>query len=72
MSIVATEIESVHGSDSGRHLVFYRCQDSQGVWHSYGPVHAAAGFDREGFKATVAVKVATQLAAAELEALLRD
>jgi hypothetical protein len=63
--IVATEIESIHGATTGRHMVFYKCQDSQGVWHSYGPVNAAAGFDAEAFKATVAVKVAESLAAAE-------
>ena len=68
--IVATEIESVHGADTGRHMVFYRCQDSQGVWHPYGPVMAAPGFDREAFKAVVAAKVAESLAAAEFERLI--
>ena len=69
--IVATEIDSVHGADTGRHMVFYRCQDSQGAWHSYGPVMAAPGFDREAFKSVVAVKVAESLAAGEFEALIR-
>ena len=70
MSIVATEVDSVHGSDQGRHLVFYRCQDHLGAWHAYGPVHAAAGFDREAFKTVVAAKVAERLASAEFEAVL--
>lgn len=69
--IVATEIESVHGADTGRHMVFYRCQDSQGVWHPYGPVMAAPGFDREAFKSVVAAKVAESLAQAEFEAVIR-
>lgn len=69
--IVLTEIDSVHGSDTGRHMVFYKCQDSQGVWHPYGPVMAAPGFDREGFKSVVAVKVAESLAAAEFERLIQ-
>ena len=70
MGIVATEIESVHGATTGRHLVFYRCQDSQGVWHTYGPVHAAAGFDREAHKSVVAVKMARELAEQEFRRAL--
>jgi hypothetical protein len=69
--IVATEIESVHGATTGRHLVFYRCQDSQGAWHSYGPVMAAPGFDAEAHKAIVAEKVAASLASAEFERLMQ-
>ena len=69
MSIVATEIESVHGATTANHMVFYRCQDSQGVWHSYGPVMAAPGFDSEAFKVTVAVRVAESLAQNEFERL---
>ena len=65
------EIDSVHGSDTGRHMVFYRCQDSQGVWHPYGPVMAAPGFDREAFKVAVAGKVAESLAAGEFEVVIR-
>jgi hypothetical protein len=70
MSIVATEIESVHGADNERHLVFYRCQDHTGAWHSYGPIHAVPGFDREGFKVIVADKVSAYLAEAEAQELL--
>jgi hypothetical protein len=64
VSIVATEVESIHGSE--RRFVYYRCQDSLGAWHRYGPVitHDQA-WDAEAFKATVAVKVGEQLAAAE-------
>lgn len=68
--IVATEIESIHGATTGRHLVFYRCQDSQGVWHNYGPVHASAGFDAEAFKSVAAAKVTASLASAEFERVL--
>ena len=69
--IVATEIESIHGATTGRHMVFYRCQDSQGAWHPYGPVMAAPDFDAEAFKAVVEAKVAESLAAAEFEGLVR-
>ncbi len=69
--IVATEIESVHGATTGRHMVFYRCQDHQGKWYPYGPVHAGPEFDREAFKAVAAAKVAESLAAAEFEGLTR-
>jgi len=70
MAIVAVEIESVHGATTGRHLVFYRCQDDQGQWHSYGPINAAPGFDADGLKATVAEKMAEDLAEAEFRRLL--
>lgn len=65
MAIVTVEIESVHGADTGRHMVFYRAQDSEGQWHPYGPVMAAPGFDREAFKSVVATKVAGSLAESE-------
>jgi len=66
MSIVATEIESVHGAASGQRLIFFRCQDHLGVWHSYGPVISNdAEFDAEAFKSIVAVKVAESLAEQE-------
>lgn len=70
MSIVATEIESVHGST--QRMIFYRCQDHLGAWHPYGPVITSdANFDAEAFKATVAVKVAESLASGEFEGLVR-
>ena len=67
--IVLTEIESVHGST--QRMIFYRCQDSQGTWHPYGPVITSdANFDAEAFKATVALKVAASLAQAEFERVI--
>lgn len=66
MSIVATEIESVHGAVGQHRLIFYRCQDSEGAWHRYGPVITTdAGFDTEAHKTVVAGKVAAALAEAE-------
>ena len=71
MSIVSTEIESVHGADTGRHLVFYRCQDSQGNWHDYGPVVTIDdNFDANAFKTAIAAKVSAALAAAEFEQVI--
>ena len=67
--IVATEIESIHG-DAHR-MIFYRCQDHLGAWHSYGPVITSdAGFDAEAFKPTVATKVAERLAEAEAQQVI--
>lgn len=69
MSIVATEIESIHGD--ARRLIFYRCQDSEGAWHPYGPVISSdPAFDADAFKTTVAVKVAEQLSEAEAQAIM--
>jgi len=71
MSIVATEIESIHGAAPGQRLVFYRCQDSDGVWHKYGPViTTGSDFDAEAFKPRAAAKVAERLAEAEAQSLL--
>lgn len=71
MSIVATEIESIHGSAEGQRLIFYRCQDSHGAWHSYGPVISNdAAFDVVAFKAIAAAKVAEHLAQAEADAVI--
>ena len=64
MSIVVTEVESIHG-DAHR-MIFYRCQDHLGAWHSYGPVITVdPSFDAEAYKPTVAAKVAERLAEAE-------
>ena len=69
MSIVATEIESIHGTT--KRMIFYRCQDHLGAWHPYGPVITNdTGFDEVAFKTNVAVKVATILAEQEAKSLL--
>ena len=71
MSIVATEIESIHGALGQQRMIFYRCQDSEGAWHNYGPVITTDdSFDAEAFKAVVAAKVAAALAEAEAQALM--
>ena len=71
MSIVATEIESIHGAVGQQRMIFYRCQDSEGAWHRYGPVITIDDdFDADAFKAVAAEKVAESLAAAEAEQLL--
>jgi hypothetical protein len=72
MSIVATEIDSIHGASNQQRLIFYKCQDDHGVWHSYGPVITTdANFDAHAHKTVVAAKAAESLAAAEAEELLR-
>ena len=71
--IVATEIESIHGAVAKQRMIFYRCQDSQGAWHPYGPVMTSdPNFDAEAFKESVAVKVAESLARAEFEGVTLD
>lgn len=71
MAIVATEIESTHGDVNGQRLVFYRCQDSQGAWHSYGPVISNdAQFDADAHKTVVSAKIAERLAQAEADAVI--
>lgn len=69
MSIVATEIESIHGSV--HRMIFYRCQDHLGAWHSYGPIITSdVNFDAEAHKPIVAAKVAERLAASEAEQVI--
>ena len=71
MSIVATEIESIHGAVGQQRMIFYRCQDHLGQWHPYGPVITVDGaFDAEAFKTVVAGKVAASLAESEAEQVL--
>ena len=73
MSIVATEIESIHGAAPSQVIVFYRCQDHLGAWHPYGPVITNdTGFDEVAFKTNVAVKVATILAEQEAKSLVTE
>jgi hypothetical protein len=69
MSIVNTEIESIHGD--AQRMIFYRCQDHLGTWHSYGPVITTdANFDAIAYKTVVAVRVAERLAEAEANSTL--
>lgn len=71
MGIVATEIESIHGEASGRRLIFYRCQDDLGVWHSHGPVITIdPNFDYEAHKTVISQKVEDILAQSEIEEVL--
>ena len=73
MAIVATEIESVHGALGQQRMIFFRCQDSEGVWHPYGPVITIDdAFDVDAAKTVVAARVAEQLAEAELQQVLGD
>lgn len=71
MSIVATEIESIHGGQNEQRMIFYRCQDHLGAWHPYGPVISNdPAFDAEDHKTGVAEKVAEALAASEVSQAL--
>lgn len=70
MSIVATEIESIHGATDGPHSVYYRCQDHLGDWHSFGPIEAGPGFDAEAYKTVVAATMPRLLADAEFDELM--
>lgn len=71
MSIVATEIESIHGASDQQRMIFYRCQDHLGVWHSYGPVISNdTSFDADAHRAAVAEKVAAALAELEASAMV--
>lgn len=71
MSIVATEVESIHGAIGQQRMIFYRCQDSEGQWHGYGPVITIdESFDADAYKTIVAAKVADMLAEAEARELL--
>jgi len=73
MAIVTTEISSVHGDADKQRLAYYRCKDSQGVWHSYGPVIINdAAFDIQGYKTVVAAKMEDQLAEQEANALIGE
>ena len=64
--VQAVEIESVHGSAEGQRMVFYRAQDRQGNWHSYGPVITVdCGFDCEQHCAVVAERLAEVFAERE-------
>jgi hypothetical protein len=71
MSIVATEIESIHGVASGQRFIYYRCQDDAGVWRSVGPVITFdPNFDADAHKAVVAEKMEESLAVAEFQEIV--
>ena len=74
MAIVSTEVEvDMPGNAQTPRMVWYRCQDSEGQWHSYGPVCTTdPAFDKEAYKTMVATAVADNLAAREFEQLLGD
>ena len=73
MSIVATEIESIHGAAPSQVIVFYRCLDSAGLWHPYGPVLTSdSNFDPEAFKIKVADSVSARLAEQEAKSLVTE
>jgi hypothetical protein len=73
VSIVTTEIESIHGATGQQRMIFYRCQDHLGVWHEYGPVITIDdAFDADAHRAVVAAKVAESLAEAEAQQLLGE
>jgi hypothetical protein len=70
VSIVTTEIESIHG-DAHR-MIFFRCQDHLGAWHNYGPVITSdINFAAEAFKPTAAAKVAARLAENEAQQVIQ-
>ena len=71
MAIVLTEIECIHGDVNSQRMIFYSCQESQGLWHTYGPVISNDPlFDANAHKSIVASKVAELLADAELEQVI--
>ena len=75
MSIVTTEVESIHGdiaSTAGERLVFFRCQDHLSNWHTYGPVRIAPeqAYTPADHFSEIADRVAEQLAEAEFWALI--
>ena len=68
--IVSTEVD-VSGNLGGERVIFYRCQDSTGKWHTYGPVRTKDdAFDIEGQKVVAEAKTAELLAKLEFEAVI--
>lgn len=71
MSIVTTEVESIHGAVGGQRTIWYRCLDHLGEWHAHGPIVTHDDtFDADAYKTTVAAKVETALALAEFDDVL--
>lgn len=70
MSIVATEAD-VFGNLGGDRIILYRCQDSTGRWHLYGPVRTNDdNFDVDAQKATAAAKIGAMLAEREFNSVI--
>lgn len=68
--IVATEIESVHG-EPPQQIVYYRCQDHVGEWHTYGPIVVNdSAFDIAAHELLIPARVEEQLAAQEFNAIV--
>ena len=73
MSIVLTEVESVHGDMDKQRMVFYRCKDDQGNWHPYGPyIIKDQNFVPESLLSMIAEKVANSLAEEEFDQVLEE
>jgi hypothetical protein len=73
MSIIATEIDSIHGRIGQQRMIFYRCQNHLGAWHKYGPVITIDdAFDAEAHKAVVAAKIAESLAETEAQRIMES
>lgn len=73
MSIVLTEVESIHGAQNQQRLIYYRCHDHLGEWHSHGPIVTRdPEFDIEAQKPIVASIIENALEEAELEALIGE
>jgi hypothetical protein len=71
MSIVSTTIISDETSGS-RRMIRYRCTDSAGGTHDYGPlITVDPNFDAEAHKSTVAEKLAYVLAEQEADEVLQ-
>ena len=73
MSIVATEIDSIHGRIGQQRMIFYKCQDHLGAWHNYGPIITIDdAFDAEAHKTVVAAKIAAALAETEAQQIMES
>ena len=71
MSIVSTEIVSDTTNGPMRQVV-YRCTDSEGGTHDYGPVCTVdPAFDEDAHAVIAAAKVAHRLAELEADEVLR-
>ena len=68
MSITNMQVDSVHGDPGGQCIVYYRGQDGNGDWHTYGPICTAdPDFNPADHLATMQAKLEETLAAREFE-----